>query len=270
MGKEFIDYDSSNGRIPYNASTICFCLTQYARNYIKEKRELTKDIDTKLIDAILVDAINYMGRVGWCDFALCTKDLHTNRYEEDYVDPQALITVLKNHLANYLFKEDIVKSIHINRHLNEVKKAFDPNDGAKIIIDFINYITKVNNYDRTFTIKELHNIYKEQKHNSELEELKRFLEKTGDYTIRILYGESVNDILKEILNEYNCYYYPKTKKYYREDPYNIGKLTEVDNWDTEEINEKLYALTYAYVKGNFKDKMKNSILDDKIKEMKKR
>lgn len=35
MGKEFIEYHSENGRIPYSAPTLCCCLTQYVRNYCK-------------------------------------------------------------------------------------------------------------------------------------------------------------------------------------------------------------------------------------------
>ena len=64
MGKEFVEYQSENGRIPYSASTLCFCLTQYAKDYISDERKLTSKIDSKVRDAVIVDAINFLGYQG--------------------------------------------------------------------------------------------------------------------------------------------------------------------------------------------------------------
>ena len=97
MGKDFVEYHSENGRIPYSASTLCFCLTQYAKDYINENRKITTNIDKKVRDAVLVDAINYMGVQGCCDFALCTKDLYDTQKLREKVEPQCLITTMINH-----------------------------------------------------------------------------------------------------------------------------------------------------------------------------
>ena len=48
--------------------------------------------------------------------------------------------------------------------MNEVKEKFDANDGATVLLDFINYIAKINDFDRTFTMKDLYAKYQKQHH----------------------------------------------------------------------------------------------------------
>ena len=59
MGKEFVEYKSENGRFHFGASTLCCCLTQYAKEYITVNRTYTRNVKSVVRDAVLVDLINY-------------------------------------------------------------------------------------------------------------------------------------------------------------------------------------------------------------------
>ena len=49
------------------------------RNIRKERKNIS-DIDVNVRDAVLVDAINYLGTYGGIDFALYTKDLYDLKF----------------------------------------------------------------------------------------------------------------------------------------------------------------------------------------------
>ena len=253
MGKEFIEYQEKT--LHCSTSTVCYCLTNYAKDYIKNDNEKIVNIDTKIRDAILVDAINYLGSQAWCDFGLYTCDLYDNRKRDAYVEPQALLSAITNYYANYIFDEGITKSVLRNNHMNEVKKEFDVNDGAIVLLDFINYIAKINDFDRTFTMKDLYDKYLKLHHKMELKELKRFLELSGNYTQRLQNGETVDNILDTI----------KEKN-------GVSDLEKVSSWQKVLIDDELYVLTYAYAKLDDETKLEtdNEVINAKIKEMSKR
>lgn len=73
-------------------------------------------------------------------------------------------------------------------------------------MDFINYITKRNDYDRKFTIGELNEKFKVQKHNCELNQLKEFLELTGKYTDDLASGKSMNEIFTSMAHKHDLKY----------------------------------------------------------------
>ena len=271
MGKVFSEYQSSSGTIPYSASHICFCLTQYAKNYIKEDRPLIKNVDDVVRDAILVDAINYLGMQGCCDFALYTKDLYDNRKFDEVVDPQMLLTILENHYANYLFKQNIVESVLINNHMNKCKKEFNPDDGALVIIDFINYIAKLNEYDKVFTIRDLCEKYKIQCYQRDLGQLKKFLKSTNEYNDRLLSGESINDIYNEMANKHGLKYISKDGTYYYSDELrNKYGRDKMYDWSIYDVDVELYAMAYAFAKLRENQKSFINGIDQKINEMKTR
>ena len=253
MGKEFIDYQEKT--LHCSTSTVCYCLTNYAKDYIKNDNEKIVNIDTKIRDAVLVDAINYLGSQAWCDFGLYTCDLYDNRKHDAYVEPQALLSAITNYYANYIFDEGITKSVLRNNHMNEVKKEFDANNGAIVLLDFINYIAKINDFDRTFTMKDLYDKYLKLHHKMELKELKRFLELSGNYTQRLQNGETVDNILDTI----------KEKN-------GVSDLEKVSSWQKVLIDDELYVLTYAYAKLDDETKLEtdNEVINAKIKEMSKR
>ena len=271
MKKEFIEFQSENGRAPYSASTICFCLTEYAKKYINEKRLLTKNIDINIRDAVLVDVINYMGMVGCIDFALYTKDLYDGKKHNDYVEPQTLITLLVNHLGNYIFKHNLVNSITRNKHMNNVKDIFDINDGILIIIDFINYITEVNKYDRVFTIKDLYEKYKNQHYNLKMQELKEFLESTNEYNEKLLNNESINSIFEQMAKENALKYVDNNGTYHYTDDISIERgNSKMDFIDTRFVDKEIYAMAYAFAKMKNNEQSQIPIIDKKILEMKKK
>ena len=100
MGKEFVEYNEKT--LHCSTSTVCYCLTNYVKDYIKNDNEKIANIDTKIRDAVLVDAINYLGSQAWCDFGLYTCDLYDNRKHDAYVEPQALLSAITNYYANYI------------------------------------------------------------------------------------------------------------------------------------------------------------------------
>lgn len=270
MGKEFIEYHSENGTIPYSVSTLCFCLTQYAKDYITENRKITSNIDKKIRDAVLVDAINYLGVQSYCDFALYTQDLYDDKRHEEIVDPQCLLTAVVNHYAYYMFNQGIVESVLRNNHMNECTEQFDANDGAIVLLDFINYISKKNDYDKTFTIREIYEKFKRQRHNGEMNELKKFLELTSKYSLELANGRSIDAIFESMALKHNLKYVAEDGTYHYTDTIRdmVGQ-SQMYFWDAEEVDEEVYAMAYAYAKMD-NDSMQSSqteIINKKILEM---
>lgn len=271
MGKVFVEYKSKNGRIPYSVSTICFCLTQYTRDYIRKERKNISDIDENVRDAVLVDAINYLGIKGGIDFALYTKDLYDLKVEEEEVDSQSLLTVITNYYAQYIFNENMIESVLRNSHMNRCTDKFDINDGIRVLIDFINYISYRNEYDKRFTVNELYEKYKTQSHNFEMRKLKGFLELTSKYSARLMGKEGVYDIFMDIADIHNLECVDLNGEYYSRNGDNIGgEFIHRKMYDFEKIqlDKDLYALAYAYYK---MEKMNEgpTILVKKMIEMKK-
>lgn len=272
MGKEFIEYHSENGRIPYSISTLCFCLTQYAKEYVASERKLISKINTKVRDAVLVDAINYLGMNGGINFALYTRDLYDDKIEDAYVDPQCILTAVPNHYATYIFNEGIVESVLRNNHMNDCTEEFDVNDGAIVLLDFINYIAKRNDYDRTFTIRDLYEKAQKQNHDRKLNELKSFLELTSVYSERLQNGEDIDSIFNEMAEEHNLKYISKRGIYHYTDEIKerVGQ-SQMFSFDRYNVEKELYAMAYAYgkLKLDNKKKPQTEIIRKKIKEMKK-
>ncbi len=273
MGKEFIEYHSENGRIPYSASTLCFCLTQYAKDYISENRKITSNIDKKIRDAVLIDAINYLGVQCCFNFALHTKDLYDGQKHKEEVDPQCLLTTIINYYAYYMFNQGIVESVLRSNCINECTEQFDANDGAVVLLDFINYISKRNDFDRTFTIKELYEKFKVQKHNNEMDKLKKFLELTSKYSEELVNGHSIDAIFESMARNHNLKYVAEDGTYHYTDIISnrIGQ-SQMYSWDAKEVDEEIYAMAYAYGKMNNDSKQvpQTEIINKKILEMKKR
>ena len=271
MSKEYRNYYNKDSRIPYSASHICFCLTQYAKDYILENRKNIINIDKDVRDAVLVDAINYLGSRGCCDFALYTKDLYDKKKHKEEVEAQSLLIVISNHYAYYMFKRGIVESVLRSKHMNNCTKEFDANDGAMVLLDFINYIAKRNGYDKKFTIKELYDKYKIQKYNCEMYELKKFLELTGEYNKKLLDGQNIDDIFSSMAQSHNLKYVGGDGTYHYTDIIRdrVGQ-SEMYFWDAKEVDDEIYAMSYAYSKLGIDELSKTPVISKKILEMKKR
>ncbi len=273
MGKEFFEYHSDNDRIPYSASTLCSCLTQYVRNYISSNREIISSIDKNVRDAVLVDAINYLGTYGGCNFALYTKSLYSGRVYKEVVDAQILLTIIPNFYATYIFQHGMVDSVLWNRHMNNCTNEFDVNEGATVLVDFINYIAQVNGYDRKFTIKDLYEKFKTLDHEVEMSRLKSFLEKASEYRDRLDFGDNIDSIFAEMASEHDLKSISEDGTYHYTDIFRdrVG-CSEMYPWDKEKVEEEIYAMAYAYGKkySDAKEQPQTDIINQKILEMKKR
>lgn len=234
MKSEFKEF---KGRNDFNALTLCYCLTHYAKNYIKEKRI---NISPEERDAILIIFINYLGYQGGCDLALNTiKGLYGNRTYEERVEPNKLITNLLDHGSYFLFKNNLIEMITKNSHMHNFKGEVNPNNIAKVVVDFINYIAEVNYIERKFSIIELKERFEKWEYNIKLKELKKFLKNSGTYSEQFIKGETLQDIYKNF-NEYKeimkeIYEMRYSKAYY-------------DLVAKKEIDDELYEVVYAYVK----------------------
>lgn len=273
MGKEFVEYYSENGRIPYSASTLCFCLTQYTKDYVASERNLISKVDKNVRDAVLVDAINFLGMQGGIDFALYTKGLYDGRFEKEYVDAQCILTAIPNHYACYIFNEGIVESVLRNNHMNECTEQFDVNDGVIVLLDFINYIAERNEYDRTFTIRDLYEKVQKQNYKRKLNELKSFLELVSVYSERLNNGENIDSIFNEMAEEHNLKFISKKGVYHYTDEIKerVGQ-SKMFSWDRHDVEKEIYAMAYAYEKSNLskQEKPQTEIIRKKNREMKKK
>lgn len=273
MGKEFIEYSSENGRIPYLAGKLCCCLTQYVRDYISSNRKIIENIDRDVRDAVLVDAINYLGLQGGCDFALYTIDLYSGKVDDEQVDAQMLLTTVQNFYANYIFQYGMVESVLRNKHMNNCRAKFDVNDGVIVIVDFINYLAQVNDYDRKFTVEDLYKKFKIQEYKADMFRLRKFLEKTSEYNEMLASGETIDSIFKKDVIAKNFKKELKYGKYYYTNLIGEnGDYSRLDSWSKKEVEEKIYAMAYAYGKMNsdVKEKPQTEIINKKLLEMKKR
>lgn len=152
MSNNFHYYEDS--KIPYYVSQVCDCVTQYAKEYVQEADRMIDNIDTKVRDVVLVDAINYLGGIGHIYFGLGIKNLYDEKTYEKEVAPQCLLTTLVTQYGYYIFSLGIVKSVLRNKY-NGCDEPFDDKDGAIVLIDFINYVAEKNNYDKRFTIEDI-------------------------------------------------------------------------------------------------------------------
>lgn len=224
----------------FSGVTLCHCLTDYVKNYIKESKI---NIDSKERDAILVIFINYLGYQGAIDLALYAKDLYKEKTYGDKIEPNKLITNLLNHGSYFLYNNDIAKTIQENSHMHEFKGKINKYNVARVVVDFINYIAKVNYIERRFSIKELRDRYEKYESKTKLKTLKKFLKNSSTYSELFVNGETLENLYryfieyKEIISEL---YLEKCGQLY----FDIVGKKEID----EELDDELYELAYAYVK----------------------
>lgn len=249
MQKEFVEYDNGKNTVPYRASEICYCLTDYARKYILEKRNVIKNIDSDVRDAILVDSINYLGMIGCIDFGLYSKDLYDK--DDDYckVDSQCLISAIYKNLSYYLYYKNPSTSIKLNNHMNNCKDEVSFEDISFVVCDFLNYLLEINGYERVFTLLEMKNIADKMAHDIEMSKLKNFLVSTSEYSELLSKGEDIVKLYRRVSSQNKLNYIDK-KGVYHYIPSVAKKLgrSEMFSWDLYPVKDKLYAMMYAYGK----------------------
>lgn len=271
MGKTFIEY--SDRITEYDGLSICEVIAQYAKDYVKFVSDMDTifDIDCDVRDAVLINMVNYLSSVNKSHFYFNKKVLYNNKkFTKKKVDGQTILSVLFNHLSVHLFNDNLVNSVMLDGRRHDCHVPFDVDDGRDILIDFVNYVSERNGFDRYFTIDDFYNKYKELSYKHEMKQLKVFLYKVNDYTNRLAKGENIDDIYKKLLNSYDLKYICKSGNYYFTDEKKKKQFRECMNQtEIKEINNELYPLFYAYEK--YKDNCKhtdNETIKKRIKDMK--
>lgn len=269
MKKEFVEYEGNT--IPYRASEICFCLSDYAKSYILENRSVIKNIDNDVRDAVLVDLINYLGMIGCIDFGIYSKDLYEKQDKQCFVDSQCLISGIYKNLSYYLYYTNPSNSIKLNNHMNNCKREVSFEDISFVVNDFLNYLLEVNGYERVFSLLEMKNIADNMKHNMEMKRLKNFLISTEEFNSALLNGEDIVKLYRKVSDQNKLDYIDKNGVYHYKS--NIAKKlgrSEMFSWDVAPVKDKLYSMMYAYGKINPSLKPKNESLVRILKDMRTR
>lgn len=270
MENIFIEYpDVLN--LPYNASSICFSVAQYAKNYIEIERDLTCDIDYDIVDAVLIDIVQYLASVNKIRFHFNVRDLYSNKTSKEQVDGQTLLYVLFNHLSVHLFNDDIVISVLMNSRFHNWKTPFDRDDAVKVIVDFINFVAEDNNFYRKFTVDDLEKKYNELSYKNDMINLKRFLEDVNIYLKELDSGKTIDELFKELSDKNNLKYISRSGNYHLSDEKSTKYNREMMNYvEVNKIDQELYKMAYAcYKYGLSINKINNYGIKNKILEMKK-
>lgn len=241
------------------------CLTQYAKDYLKENDSKT---DARVKEAVLVDSIYYLIKSKGEEFAIFTEELHDENKYDDKVEPKVLIPTIVNVYSYYLFDQNHVESVTKNSFMTNYTEQFDPNIGANVLIDFINYILERNECDKRFTIKVLYEKYNELKHESEIKELREFLELTGKFSEKIKKGISIDEIYDEIKEEHFLKHETPNRTYYYKRPLKEKGQIVMTGEDAEKVDTELEALSYALAKSNTNLKSKRKTVEKRIARMK--
>ncbi len=119
---------------------VVFSLCDYAQEFIREYKN--PRLDQKVIDAIVVDFINYFaGMHCGMDLALYTKNLRDGKkmYKEGTVLQKDVILPTLNFRKDEYDKFGIIESVNRNDHMNECggNAKTDNAEAVKLIEEFI-------------------------------------------------------------------------------------------------------------------------------------
>jgi len=127
--------------------TLYYSKIEYAKLYINI---YSLDIDNEIRDEILEDFIN-TPMIKYLDMLIKKEDLHKKTKRCKYLEPNILINELFYDCAWELF-------------INKPNDTIDINLRARILLDYLNYVTKLNGYSKVFTLKDLYEKAKKEKH----------------------------------------------------------------------------------------------------------
>ena len=232
------------------------CLCEYNDYYIKTE-EFRSEGDYSFKTLMLKDAIRFCGCRINLNYPQTIMELHNNPGECMRIfDSRWLISTLLDCLPRYIFDKNFLAKL-VTSYSLLLDKNYDITEAANAIVNFLNYIVKSNNFNRTFTIIDLYNKYLEQQHKMKLNELKRFLKLSANYTKRLQANEKIENLLDEVIM-------PKD--------FSILKREKFEELLNRDLTEELDALTYAYAKLDDEARVEtdNEIIKTRIKEMSKR
>ena len=213
-----------------NEEIILNYIIEYAKSYINDKN---KDLKEKVLLQLIKSNVGSIG------YEFDESILYEKSKALEYFDIDIIIERILSSSAFILFDQ-----------------KYYIKDSEIILLDFLNYVAKLNNYSRKFTFKDLYDKYKTDEYIFKLEELKDFLIDVEMYSKLI----KENDTLDKFV-ERNLKYKGKVLEK------NIASKVLQDSLDYD-----LSVLIYAYSKNKkykFKS-IKNEMIKDKIMEMKKR
>ena len=119
---------------------VVFSICDYSQEFIREYKN--PKLDQKVIDAIVVDFINYFaGMHCGMDLAMYTCDLRDGKKmsKEGTVLQKEVILPTLNFRKEEYDKSGIIESVNRNRHMNECggKAEADNSEAVKLIDEFI-------------------------------------------------------------------------------------------------------------------------------------
>ena len=268
MVRKYFKYQDNDEKNTYSDYDFYFCLTQYAKDYIAQGVNL--NIESQVRDAILADSINYFSNRLGVNLVLHVDELYVHKKYVSVVDPECLLDTVLKYYSFYMFSHNMVDSILNNKKIYQCETTFDVSDAISILINFINYISKVNNFGRIFTVKELYNQYCQEQYKQDMLELKEFLRLVARFGQLTLMGKNVQSILEMIGRENDLHLCVCDNKYrYVKKEKRISGFTKVIPVDSKKVDDCLYALAYFCGKQGNQEIKDIDILSQKVLEMKK-
>lgn len=249
----------------FDPITFCYCLAQYAKDYVKETTESSIKKDIK--DAVLVTFINNTGYNYNVLMELKVKELYNDLTLKGKVKGEDLLQAAL--LDCYCFiDKGICETVLNENDTHNCSEPFDEELGLLILADFMNYMAKRNGLKPVLTVDNLYRSYKEKEYNIRMEELREFLLIVEEYSQRLSKGYSIDDIYEEIAEVEELLVTSSDGEYCDLEG------NEMDPITNQRLNQKWYALAYAYAKLNPEteatEELKNIIIKEKILEMRNR
>ena len=235
--------------------TIYNNLVNFTIDYIKEDSPNISNISVSIKDGVLINLLNNVG-IGYGNYTI--DELYDFQSDFYSFNTEAFLKYVVKFIASYIFDIDIVKSVLEDYDYGFHSRCieFDPNDGVKVLVDFLNYIAKRCSYNHTFTTYELYVINEYQKYKREMKQLKEFLIKTGEYSKKLANDENINDIFDELINKLNLIYDAENNSLHNKVVPEAKSLVFISG-----VDEEIDALAYAYAKD---DKVKNEIPENEL------
>ena len=186
-----------------------YCLDKYARDYVKTSRTATKGIDEKVRNYVICDLVQYIGFIHDDGYSMYPEKLADDFFYkkpdfsklEDESAKKEFLDEITRIFAHYMFNLPNGETIpqHVSYYYEyEFNRDFDPNDGAIVVVDFLNYIYQCNECNWINTAKGLYEISQKQAHDKTLKNLRRFLENTEEYNIKLANGVTIEEIYEDL------------------------------------------------------------------------
>ena len=146
-------------------------VVDYASFYVRQDRKLTKSVSKADKGNILISAINFIALVDNCFLFADINDLRngTGRFC-DTVDDTQLFSNVFDGFASYLFDSEFISTVKEN----------NLNNCILVLVDFINYMADLFDYDRVFTAQDL----KDRQYKIDMANLKDFLKEAEYYYLK--------------------------------------------------------------------------------------